>query len=166
MLLLFTLLQSKCQTSASWARPTTPSAPTSALGSWRSWRRNSTSASTWRGRAAWRSPPRWSWTKRRWRSGSRTDAWSRRSASVRAPPRPVRAPPPPPPPRPSRGSWTTRTTRPPPRLRARRRVPRRRRSAPRERCQVSLESIPSWPARMREFLWLEGLKIYVRSYIL
>lgn len=127
------LLQSKCRTSASWERLTTPSAPTSALGSWRSWRKSSTSASTWRGRAASRSPPRWSWTRRRLRSGSRTGAWSRRSASGRAPPRLVGAPPPHPPP--SRGSWTTRTTRPPRRLRARRRVPRRRRqSAPRERC--------------------------------
>lgn len=122
-------MQSKCRISASPARTTAPYALTSALVSWRSWRRSSTSASTWRGRGASRSPPRWSSTRHRWRSGSRTDAWSRKSASARAA-APRRAHPPHP------GlirSWRTPTT--PPRLphRARPRARRRRLKEPPER---------------------------------
>lgn len=74
--------QLKCPT---LARTTAPCAPTSPRASWRSWRRSSTSASTWRARGAWKSPPHSSWTRRRWKYGSRTDAWSRRSARGRGP---------------------------------------------------------------------------------
>ena len=60
--------------STTWSEPTSPPS------SWRSWRRSSTSTNTWRGRAGWRSPPVWSWTRRRWKSGFRTAGWSRRNA--------------------------------------------------------------------------------------
>jgi len=118
--------QSKCRISACLAPTTTPYAPTSARGSWRSWRRSSTSASTWQGLGAWRSPPHSNWTRRKWKFGSRTDAWSKRSASGREPPLTCARPPPPLVPGvASTRSRRTPTSRPCLRLQARHRVRRR-----------------------------------------
>ena len=137
-------IQSKRQTSALQAHTTTPFAPISARGSWRSWRRSSTSASTWRVRGAWRSPPLSSSTRRRWKSGSRTDAWSRRSARGRG--RPLqRAPPPPPPLVPtSTRSWRTPIIPQRPHLRVPPRTRRRRQSKPRDwfcTCQSNIVAL-------------------------